>query len=73
MHLTNFTSDGDVDDRVRYIANALNLETIGWADDTFDWSYSTIGIPAVQKNYNNILERQANGTFSKRGTVCVLS
>ncbi|KAL8283466.1 hypothetical protein RQP46_005569 [Phenoliferia psychrophenolica] len=67
--MTALTNEhGDVDDRVRYIANALNLATIGWADDTFDWSYSTIGVPAVKQNYHNILDRQSNGTFSKRGT-----
>ena len=59
----------DVDDRVRYIATALNLATIGWSDDTFDWSHSTLGVPAVKQNYHNILDAQGNGSFDTRGTV----
>lgn len=34
------------------------------------WDWATIGIPAVEQNYENILARQANGTYSTHGPVC---
>ncbi|KAL8277230.1 hypothetical protein RQP46_010403 [Phenoliferia psychrophenolica] len=59
----------DVDDRIRWIANALDMITIVWEEDTFDWDWSVIGIPAVEQNYENILARQANGTYSTAGAI----
>ncbi|KAL8290260.1 hypothetical protein RQP46_003199 [Phenoliferia psychrophenolica] len=60
---------GDVDDRIRFIANALDMVTIGWTDDTFDWEEATIGIPSVKANYQNLLTAQTSGNFSKQGTI----
>ena len=61
--LTNL-ADGDVDDRVRWIAQALGMRTVMWSEDTSDWKISTIGIAAVETNYNNIIAKSKNGTFA---------
>ncbi|KAM0751267.1 chitin deacetylase-like manno protein MP98 [Meredithblackwellia eburnea MCA 4105] len=63
---------GDVDDRIRYIANALDMATIGWSDDVFDWRHSVIGVDAVKANYQSILDKQANGTFATTGTITLM-
>ncbi|KAK4702579.1 hypothetical protein P7C70_g3647, partial [Phenoliferia sp. Uapishka_3] len=60
---------GDVDDRIRFIANALDMVTVLWEDDSFDWEESTIGIPAVKANYQAVLNAQTAGNFSKQGTI----
>ncbi|GAA5876909.1 hypothetical protein JCM8547_006308 [Rhodosporidiobolus lusitaniae] len=60
---------GDVDDRVRYIANALGMTTILWESNTFDYLVSTLGLATVQQNYDDILAAAANGTYKDKGTV----
>ncbi|GAA6005703.1 hypothetical protein JCM11491_003731 [Sporobolomyces phaffii] len=60
---------GDVDDRIRYIAQALDMETIIWDEDTFDYDWVTLGKPAIRANYDAILAKQANGTYNTRGII----
>ncbi|KWU45895.1 family 4 carbohydrate esterase [Rhodotorula sp. JG-1b] len=60
---------GDVDDRVRYIAQALGLRTIIWSDNTFDYEVSTLGINAVNANYQTIINGGKNGTYNSNGTI----
>ncbi|GAA5835058.1 hypothetical protein JCM11251_000150 [Rhodosporidiobolus azoricus] len=60
---------GDVDDRIRYIAKQLDMETIVWLDDTHDWQWTTIGQPAVQKNYDAIFAQQKQGKYNAHGTI----
>ncbi|SGY61867.1 BQ5605_C007g04615 [Microbotryum silenes-dioicae] len=60
---------GDVDDRVRYIAQALGLTTVIWSDNTFDYDISTLGAATIEANYNAILTEQSNGTFARQGTI----
>ncbi|SCV71530.1 BQ2448_3118 [Microbotryum intermedium] len=60
---------GDVDDRVRYIAQALGLTTVVWADNTFDYDIGTLGVATIEANYNAILAEQSNGTFATQGTI----
>ncbi|GAA5981256.1 hypothetical protein JCM5350_006078 [Sporobolomyces pararoseus] len=60
---------GDVDDRIRYIAQALDMETIIWDEDTFDYDWITLGKPAIRANYDAILAKQANGTYNERGVI----
>ncbi|BGP18595.1 hypothetical protein JCM10213_004228 [Rhodosporidiobolus nylandii] len=60
---------GDVDDRIRYIANALGMSTIIWADNTFDYEVATLGVAAVEANYNAILAKGKNGTYAREGTI----
>ncbi|KAH9018834.1 carbohydrate esterase family 4 protein [Lactarius hengduanensis] len=55
---------GDVDDRIRAIANALGLQTILWQHDSFDWEngVGNFGPADVDGNYwlfvNNLTGRQ---------------
>ncbi|KAI5481781.1 chitin deacetylase, carbohydrate esterase family 4 protein [Pseudohyphozyma bogoriensis] len=60
---------GDVDDRIRYIAEKLDLRTVVWLDDTDDWDYAVVGIPAVEANYQTFIAQGANGTFANEGTI----
>jgi len=49
---------GDVDDRVRYIANAMGLSTHIWTDDTNDYQVQPLGpspTAAIEQNYQNII------------------
>ncbi|KAI5477444.1 chitin deacetylase, carbohydrate esterase family 4 protein [Pseudohyphozyma bogoriensis] len=60
---------GDVDDRIRYIAEQLDMVTIVWEEDTNDWEYTEVGIAAVEANYESIIAMGANGTFNTQGTI----
>lgn len=57
---------GDVDDRIRAIAAGLNLTTIIWKYDSFDWEAGFDGVTPedVDNNYANFITRATNGTFS---------
>jgi len=49
---------GDVDDRVRAIANALGYRTIIWKQDTNDWELSDLSKKGkVQKDYKKIISK----------------
>ncbi|KAI3617300.1 hypothetical protein CBS9595_003209 [Malassezia furfur] len=51
---------GDVDDRVRYIASALGMRTILWKEDTNDWNIQPDGSDSVSKideNYRKIINK----------------
>jgi peptidoglycan/xylan/chitin deacetylase (PgdA/CDA1 family) len=60
---------GDVDDRIRYIAQQLGLDTVMWKYDAFDWQVGDPSItPAVtpaevQANYDKVIADVAAGTF----------
>lgn len=60
---------GDVDDRVRYIAQALGMRTIIWSDNTFDYQVSTLGAAAVEANYQTVINGGKNGTYNSNGTI----
>ncbi|KAG6328256.1 hypothetical protein ID866_10832, partial [Astraeus odoratus] len=62
---------GDVDDRIRYIANALGLRTVIWQFDSNDWKAGTgnITTATVDQNYENLSAMALNGTFASRGTI----
>ncbi|GAA6018389.1 hypothetical protein JCM11491_005956 [Sporobolomyces phaffii] len=60
---------GDVDDRVRYIAQSLGMTTVIWEDNTFDYEVGTLGATKVQANYNDIFAKAANGTYNTHGTI----
>ncbi|KAJ9113621.1 hypothetical protein QFC22_005929 [Naganishia vaughanmartiniae] len=64
---------GDIDDRIRTIAQALNLTSILWQSDSDDWRINT-GTPPVTSaqidaNYQNIINGVNNGTYNERGTI----
>ncbi|KAG0146750.1 hypothetical protein CROQUDRAFT_43880 [Cronartium quercuum f. sp. fusiforme G11] len=60
---------GDIDDRVRYIANALGLSTILWDNDMNDFRYITSGQAAVDANYQHMLDTANKGGFKTKGTL----
>ncbi|GAA6063372.1 hypothetical protein JCM10212_000311 [Sporobolomyces blumeae] len=60
---------GDVDDRIRYIAEALDMKTIIWTEDTFDYDWVTLGKDAIRKNYEAILAKQAAGDYNEVGVI----
>ncbi|KAJ7635016.1 carbohydrate esterase family 4 protein [Roridomyces roridus] len=58
---------GDIDDRVRYIANQLGLQTVLWKYDSFDY---TAQPPAqIQANYDNLINNATSGTFDTVGAI----
>ena len=63
---------GDVDDRIRAIAHAMNLTTIVWTYDTNDWSYGeepSVTKTQIDNNYNSLIAKQKGGEFNTRGTI----
>ncbi|KAJ7185389.1 carbohydrate esterase family 4 protein [Mycena filopes] len=56
---------GDVDDRIRYIASKLNLETILWKYDSFDWKVAggQATTADVTANYQALITAVGSGTF----------
>lgn len=54
---------GDVDDRVRYIASALGMRTILWKEDTNDWNIQPDGsdsVATIDQNYRKIINKASN-------------
>ncbi|KAJ7038019.1 carbohydrate esterase family 4 protein [Mycena alexandri] len=62
---------GDVDDRIRYIASKLNLQTILWKYDSFDWKVaSNQATPTdVQGHYDSLITAVGAGTFDTVGAI----
>ncbi|TIC72956.1 glycoside hydrolase/deacetylase [Wallemia mellicola] len=62
---------GDVDDRIRLIAESLGLETTLWEYDTKDWqtNFSQLDIDTVRQNYEDVFDAAKNGTFNDHGTI----
>ncbi|KAJ7653769.1 hypothetical protein B0H17DRAFT_1186291 [Mycena rosella] len=62
---------GDVDDRIRFIAQQLGLETIMWGFDSFDWEAGTNGITTdtVQSNYDTLISDATSGKFDTVGAI----
>ncbi|KAH8923140.1 carbohydrate esterase family 4 protein [Atractiella rhizophila] len=58
---------GDVDDRIRFIAQSLGLQTITWVRDIFDWNWPVLGLKQIDANYQGLIDAAANGTFSTYG------
>ncbi|KAH9475005.1 Chitin deacetylase [Psilocybe cubensis] len=63
---------GDVDDRIRAIANGLGLRTILWEYDSQDWQYGvTPGVTEdmVDNEYQAMINDAKKGKFDKVGTM----
>ncbi|KAK0231770.1 carbohydrate esterase family 4 protein [Armillaria nabsnona] len=62
---------GDVDDRIRAIANALGLQTILWKYDSNDWKAGTgnVTTETVDANYQSLIDDAKNGVFSTEGAI----
>ncbi|KIK59698.1 carbohydrate esterase family 4 protein [Collybiopsis luxurians FD-317 M1] len=65
---------GDIDDRIRAIANALGLQTIMWEYDTADASVNgqSITEDTVENNYISFLQTAGSGTFNSTGTILLM-
>ncbi|KAF9259589.1 carbohydrate esterase family 4 protein [Marasmius fiardii PR-910] len=62
---------GDIDDRVRSIANALGLSYILWQYDSLDADVGSSGVTqaSVDTAYKDFIATAQNGTFANRGTI----
>ncbi|CAG8506183.1 5036_t:CDS:2 [Racocetra persica] len=63
---------GDVDDRIRAIAQQLNLATIIWNLDSNDWNMVPAGIeqPAqIDDIFQGLVDLGKNGTFANSGAI----
>jgi len=62
---------GDVDDRIRSIANALGLVTILWQYDSNDWEVGSTNVTPqqVDSNYDSLIQNAQSGTFNSQGTI----
>ncbi|KAI9011892.1 chitin deacetylase 1 [Phycomyces nitens] len=65
-------AQGDLDDRVRWIASQINLTAILWNLDTDDWAANvTPGITedTVNENYQKFIAKGTDGTFANSGNI----
>lgn len=78
MFLTFFFSfflkqaQGDLDDRVRWIATQINLTAVIWNLDTFDWAADVqpgVTQQTVEDNYHNYIDMGTNGSFATSGNI----
>jgi peptidoglycan/xylan/chitin deacetylase (PgdA/CDA1 family) len=62
---------GDVDDRVRFIAQQLGLQNILWKYDSNDWKVAAgeATPDEVQANYDYLIANVTAGTFNTAGTI----
>ena len=62
---------GDVDNRIRVIAEGLNLTTIVWNEDSDDWRIGTNNVTAadIDANYERFIQQAQNGTWATNGPV----
>ncbi|KAI9446959.1 carbohydrate esterase family 4 protein [Lactarius psammicola] len=62
---------GDIDDRIRAIANALDLQTIMWKYDSFDWEagVGNFGPADVDGNYWLFVNNLTAGNFDTVGAI----
>lgn len=61
---------GDVDNRVRLVAQELGLQTIIWSEDTDDWSEGSGTPPSkIDANYQAIIDKQKNNSYGGIGPI----
>ncbi|KAJ6602840.1 carbohydrate esterase family 4 protein [Mycena vulgaris] len=65
---------GDVDDRIRFIAQQLGLDTVMWGFDAFDWEVGSNGVTeaTVQGNYDSIVTKAGQGAFNNVGAIMLM-
>ncbi|CAA7264451.1 unnamed protein product [Cyclocybe aegerita] len=66
---------GDVDDRIRAIANGLGLRTVLWQYDSQDWQVGvTEGVTSdsVDQEYQNMIDDAKKGLFDTVGTMILM-
>ncbi|KAF7320682.1 NodB-like proteiny domain-containing protein [Mycena chlorophos] len=62
---------GDMDDRVRYFAQALNFTIIMWEYDAFDWEEGMNGVTnqTVYSNYDKLISDAKAGDMDTHGAI----
>ncbi|WVR08361.1 hypothetical protein IAU60_005416 [Kwoniella sp. DSM 27419] len=64
---------GDVDNRIRLIAQGLNLTNYVWSDDSEDWRANAPGSTTteadVTANYQSVVNGAKNGTYATHGPI----
>ncbi|KAF7325992.1 Carbohydrate esterase family 4 protein [Mycena kentingensis (nom. inval.)] len=62
---------GDVDDRIRFIAQSLGMYNVLWKYNSNDWEVSSgAATPAeVQANYDALISAAGSGTFATAGAI----
>jgi len=61
---------GDVDNRIRFIAESLNLTLHLWSDDTFDWQVGNgKTMQDITNNYNAVINKAKNGEYATHGPI----
>ncbi|KAF7311554.1 NodB-like proteiny domain-containing protein [Mycena kentingensis (nom. inval.)] len=64
---------GDVDDRVRFIAQQLGLTNVMWKTDSFDWAAADhsqgVDEAKVQENYDSLIAAVKNGDYNDHGAI----
>ncbi|KAF8968143.1 carbohydrate esterase family 4 protein [Flammula alnicola] len=63
---------GDIDDRIRAIANGIGLRTVIWKYDSEDWQVGftpNVTAATVDNNYQNMINDANNGLFANVGTI----
>jgi len=62
---------GDVDDRIRAIADAMGLQNIVWKYDSVDWSFGENGVTKanIDGNYEQFIGKLNAGKFNKAGAI----
>ncbi|KAF7317511.1 Carbohydrate esterase family 4 protein [Mycena kentingensis (nom. inval.)] len=62
---------GDVDDRIRFIAQSLNLDTVMWRFDAFDWENGQNGITPtqIQGFYDKLVGDAKSGALDSNGAI----
>ncbi|WWC93160.1 uncharacterized protein L201_008128 [Kwoniella dendrophila CBS 6074] len=62
---------GDVDNRIRLIAQGLNMTNYVWSDDSEDWRAGATGSNVTQAdvtaNYQSVVSGVANGSYASHG------
>jgi len=62
---------GDVDDRIRYIAQQMGLENVLWKYNSNDWEVGSNNVTTatVQANYDALIAAAGAGTFDTTGAI----
>lgn len=64
---------GDIDDRIRAIAQGLGLRTVLWKYNSQDWQFGTAGVTVdtVDAQYQALMTDAKNGKFNTVRGFCV--
>jgi hypothetical protein len=55
--------------KVPHTSSSTTDTSLTRAEDTSEWKVSTIGVPAVEANYETILKKATNGSYAQYGPI----